>query len=180
MSKSKTLELQRLKNLLDNGVITKAEYNRLRNEITGSVGCFTSAFRLFGLLLLLVIVGFMFFAPKNNSSPTEDNDQTNTQELTKEEIDQTINNIAKDPNKIRLTECLGVRVWESPPKGWKPPTEKECFKLADKMGIPKEEQIFIDFNGNEVKRIKEEPQLINEHEEDSTTEKKENIKENLF
>ncbi|NOX15128.1 MAG: hypothetical protein GXP61_03725 [Epsilonproteobacteria bacterium] len=45
-----------------------------------------------------------------------------------------LNNTMKDPRKIRLMECEGIKVWETKPVGYTKPTASECAQLNKILG----------------------------------------------
>jgi hypothetical protein len=56
-----------------------------------------------------------------------------------EKAQSELSTALNDPNKRRLMECIGVKVWAHPPAGWTAPTQKECYQLERMMGIPENE-----------------------------------------
>jgi ribosomal protein L32 len=82
--------------------------------------------------LVLLAVGYCSDQSSNNK-PAEKN-AADVAELEKGEA--AIANAMKDPQKVKLMECAGVKVSKDPQPAGHPPSTEECAQIEQDAGIP--------------------------------------------
>lgn len=91
------------------------------------------------LAVILVMVGIGIFA-----GSSEDKDVRGAVNV--EKAQGELSHAMEDPRKRRLTECIGVQVYKSPPPGWTAPTKEECYELEREMGATENELYYAPLN----------------------------------
>lgn len=82
--------------------------------------------------LVLLAIGYCSDQSSNNKSDAKD--VANVAELEKAET--AVSNAMKDPQKVKLMECAGVKVYEDPQPLGHPPSAEECAQIERDAGIP--------------------------------------------
>ena len=70
--------------------------------------------------------GYIFTCDLKNSS--------NSQAVV-DDAEKATDTALRDPNKVRLMECIGVNPWKVKPAGWTPPSEEECALIKNELDV---------------------------------------------
>jgi hypothetical protein len=82
--------------------------------------------------LVLLAVGYFSDQPSNNKPAVKN--MPDAADLEKAEA--AVSNAMKDPQKVKLMECAGVKVYEDPQPAGHPPSADECAQIERSAGIP--------------------------------------------